>query len=452
MLKKIQDSIQRLAHILSGSPEELKRIDALAEDRSLNPIYRPMLMMQEFFKFEAGGGLLLLLCAIGALIIANSELGPAYEQLLYRTNGIIGIGDVVFEKTIIHWINDGLMALFFFLIGLEVKRELASGMLGTWEQRLLPAAAALGGMAIPALVYILVTQSMATGTMLTQIRAGWAIPAATDIAFAIGVFALLGQRLPMSLKVFLLALAIIDDLGAIIIIAMFYTSDLSTTQLGAAGICLALLIGMNILNFRSRVWYTLLGITMWAFVVKSGVHATLAGVALAFTIPMNKNKHGESMLTEFEHGLHPFVAFLVLPLFAFANAGVDLGGVTMDKLFSPITIAIVLGLVVGKQIGVFGMAWLTIKAGLVPKPKGANFMQIWGVSILAGIGFTMSLFIGTLAFPGAENLYMIETKLGILIGSGLSAIIGLTVLWFSTRNKLEFANAETTAPATNKLN
>lgn len=433
MFKLLQDFIQRLAHVLSGTPEEVRRIDALAEDRTINPYYRPMLMMQEFFKFEAGGGLLLLMCAIGALFVANSALGPMYENTLHNTKGIIGIGDVVFEKTIIHWINDGLMALFFFLVGLEVKRELGTGMMSTWNQRVLPTLAAFGGMAVPALIFFGVVHMLATDGEVAELTVGWAIPAATDIAFAIGIFALLGQHLPTSLKVFLLALAIIDDIGAVIIIALFYTSDLSQTQLYGAGVCLALLILMNIINFRSRIWYVLLGLTMWAFVVKSGVHATLAGVALAFTIPMNKDEAGNSMLTEFEHGLHPFVAFLVLPLFAFANAGVNLEGITMDKLLSPVTLGIIAGLVVGKQLGIFGISWLAIKLHIAKMPMGANFMQLWGVSILAGIGFTMSLFIGTLAFPGTENLFMLETKLGILIGSSLSAIMGLTVLWFSTR-------------------
>lgn len=432
MFKLLQDFIQRLAHVLSGTPEEVRRIDALAEDRTINPYYRPMLMMQEFFKFEAGGGLLLMLCAIAALITANSALGPMYENTLHHTKGIIGVGDVVFEKTIIHWINDGLMALFFFLVGLEVKRELGTGMMSTWNQRVLPTLAAFGGIAVPALIYYGIVNILANGDA-TELTVGWAIPAATDIAFAIGIFALLGQYLPTSLKVFLLALAIIDDIGAVIIIALFYTSDLSQTQLYGAGICLALLILMNIINLRSRIWYVLLGLTMWAFVVKSGVHATLAGIALAFTIPMDKDKDGNSMLTEFEHGLHPFVAFLVLPLFAFANAGVNLEGVTLDKVLSPITLGIVAGLVLGKQLGIFGISWLAIKLRIAKMPIGANFTQLWGVSILAGIGFTMSLFIGTLAFPGTENLFMLETKLGILIGSGLSAIIGLTVLWFSTR-------------------
>ena len=433
MLKLLQDFIQRLAHVLSGTPEEIRRIDALAADRTINPYYRPMLMMQEFFRFEAGGGLLLLLCAVAAMIVANSGLGPTYEETLHHTKGIIGIGDVVFEKTIIHWINDGLMALFFFLVGLEVKRELSTGMMSTWRQRILPTLAAFGGMAVPALVFFGIVHLLATDGDVAELTVGWAIPAATDIAFAIGIFALLGQYLPTSLKVFLLALAIIDDIGAVIIIALFYTSELSQTQLYGAGVCFALLTAMNIINFRGRIWYVLLGLTMWAFVVKSGVHATLAGVALAFTIPMEKDKEGNSMLTEFEHGLHPFVAFLVLPLFAFANAGVNLEGVTLDKVFSPVTLGIVGGLVIGKQLGIFGVSWLAIKLHIAKMPLGANFLQLWGVSILAGIGFTMSLFIGTLAFPGTENLFMLETKLGILIGSGLSAIMGLTVLWFSTR-------------------
>jgi NhaA family Na+:H+ antiporter len=352
---------------------------------------------------------------------------------LHETKGVVGVGGLVFEKSIIHWINDGLMAIFFFLVGLEVKREMTTGVLRTWTERSLPSVAAIGGIAVPAAVFWFVITQVAAPEMVGSYMDGWAIPAATDIAFAVGIFAILGRHLPSSLKAFLLALAIIDDIAAVVIIALFYTNDLGTFQLAGAAGCFAILMMLNLLGVRSTAYYIVFGVIMWAFVLKSGVHATLAGVATAFTIPMAEKEGQKCLVTELEHDQHPFVAFFVLPLFAFANAGVQLENTTLDALFAPLTLAITLALFIGKQVGIFSFTWVALKLKIGRMPQGATFMQIWGVSILAGIGFTMSLFIGTLAFPEAEISYILETKIGILLGSALSAIMGLTVLWFSSK-------------------
>lgn len=389
-------------------------------------------MFHNFVKHESFGGVLLILCALAALIVANSPLHNWYETLLHETTGIIGFGSFVLEKHVIHWINDGLMAIFFFLIGLEVKRELTEGLLSTWPQRVLPGVAAIGGMALPALVYIGVVWGADDFATLSR---GWAIPAATDIAFAVGIFALLGKRLPISLKVFLLALAIFDDVGAVIVIALFYTADLGVVELiGALG-CFALLMAMNILHVSRTSWYIIVGIIMWAFVLKSGVHATLAGILLALTIPMHTKKEHGNMVVRLEHDLHPLVAYIVLPIFAFANAGVYLWDVSLELLLAPLTLAVALGLIVGKQIGIMAAVWMVLKFKLAQMPKDATWVQIWGVTWLAGIGFTMSLFIGTLAFPAEMAEYRVETKLGILIGSFISAIGGITLLWLASKPK-----------------
>lgn len=443
MANKLQNFIKNITTTLAGSHEEVAQIEALAQNPNIHPYYRPMLMLKEFLKFEAGGGLLLLLCAILALIIANSGWGGLYHTVLHETTGIVGVGGLAFEKSIIHWINDGLMAVFFFLVGLEVKREMTTGVLRTWASRSLPTIAAMGGIIAPAGVFLAVIYLAADLGQAEQLSAGWAVPAATDIAFAVGVFALLGRRLPASLKIFLLALAIIDDIAAVLIIAVFYTADLGVVQLTGAAVCFAVLLTLNFMGVRSAAFYVVFGVIMWAFVLKSGVHATLAGVATALTIPMAEKQGGKCLLSELEHDLHPFVAFLVLPLFAFANAGVSLKGVTIDVLWAPLTLAIGLGLLVGKPLGVFGFSWAAIKLGVAPRLEGANMGQIFGVSILAGIGFTMSLFIGTLAFPNTGNSYILEAKIGILLGSALSAIIGLTVLFFSSRTKGQKAAATT---------
>lgn len=396
--------------------------------------------LRNFVKHEAFGGMLLIACALAALIVANSPLHHWYETLLHETTGIVGMGSFVIEKHIIHWINDGLMALFFFLIGLEVKREMTEGLLSSWSQRVLPGMAAVGGMALPALVYVAVIWGAPDFATLSR---GWAIPAATDIAFAVGIFALLGKRLPISLKVFLLALAIFDDVGAVIIIALFYTADLGLVELSGAGICFALLMTLNRLHVSRTSWYIALGVVMWAFVLKSGVHATLAGILLALTIPMH-TKHGHgNMVHRLEQDIHPLVAYIILPIFAFANAGVYLLDFSTDMLFAPLTLAVALGLFVGKQVGILSFVWLALKLKLARVPKDATWMQIWGVTLLAGIGFTMSLFIGSLAFPAEMAEYRVETKIGILLGSFVSAVGGLLVLWLASEKP-----APASAPAT----
>lgn len=386
--------------------------------------------VSQLLRHEALSGMLLVFCALAAMVVANSPLSHWYESFLHETTGIIGVGAFVLEKHIIHWINDGLMAVFFFLIGLEVKRELTEGLLSTWSQRVLPGFAAIGGMAGPALVYFLVIAGYENANILAQ---GWAIPAATDIAFALGVFALLGKRLPTSLKVFLLALAIFDDVGAIIVIALFYTVDLGVVELVGALGCFAILLLMNFSHVSKPYLYIMVGLVMWAFVLKSGVHATLAGVLLAFTIPMHAKNSGKSIVKTLEHDLHSIVNFFVLPVFAFANAGVSLQGFSVNMLLSPLTLAVALGLIVGKQVGILSTVWVVVKFNLAKMPKGSSWFQVWGITMLAGIGFTMSLFIGSLAFPAELSDYRDEVKLGILLGSFISAIAGLWVLWASCR-------------------
>lgn len=378
--------------------------------------------MRHFLHTEAGSGVLLVFFAVLALVIANTPLHSTYTRILHHTTGIVGIGDLLIEKPLELWINDGLMAVFFFLIGLEVKREMMVGMLATWPQRLLPGVAAIGGMAVPAAIYVLINSygDDPAGTL-----SGWAIPSATDIAFALGVYALVGKHLPPSLKILLLALAIFDDLGAIIIIALFYSSGLDVGNLYLAAVFLAGLAALNYLNVTRLSLYMLLGLGMWVCVLKSGVHATLAGVVLAFMIPLKIPGERRSMLTQLQHDLHPFVSFIVLPLFALANAGVYLGDVSLDILFAPVTLGIALGLFVGKPVGITFAVWLAVKGGLTRMPTGASWAHIIAIGWLAGIGFTMSLFIGTLAFEGPlAELYRTETKLGILMGSLLSAICG----------------------------
>jgi Na+:H+ antiporter, NhaA family len=376
-----------------------------------------------FFSTESSGGIVLAIAAVLALIISNSMLGDWYQSFLAIPGQVIIGGDqgLVLSKPLIVWVNDLWMAAFFFLVGLEIKREFLSGELSGPGQVTLPALAAVGGMAVPALIYVFFNQADALALK------GWAIPAATDIAFALGIVVLLGSKVPLSLKVFLTAVAIIDDLLAIIIIALFYTSALSPTMLvGALGAGTVLLI-LNRLKITRVDVYILVGIVMWLFVLKSGVHATLAGVVTALAIPM-KDAQGESPLQKLEHGLHPWVAFLILPVFAFSNAGVVLSGVTWDVLFGPIPLGIMLGLFVGKAVGVFGVSSLLIKMGWVKPPAGANQMQLLGVSILCGIGFTMSLFVGGLAFVGLDPTYVLQLKLGVLGGSILSGIVGTIIL------------------------
>ena len=380
----------------------------------------PLIILKNFLKTEAAGGVVLMIAAVAALIWANSAAAPYYTAILSAPVGV-RLGVVGLEKDLILWINDGLMAIFFLLVGLEIKREALVGELSSRSRAALPAIAAIGGMAFPALIYVMFNWG-AEGEAMR----GWAIPAATDIAFAVGVLAILGDRVPASLRIYLLALAIIDDLGAIVIIALFYTSSLNVTALGLAAVALAVLIAFNRMGVRRIAPYMLVGAILWLCVLKSGVHATLAGVAIAFTIPLTPSDDEHSPLEDLEHALHPWVAFAIMPIFALANAGVSLAGLSFASLFAPIPLGIALGLFFGKQIGVFGLSWAAIKAGWCAKPLGASWGQMYGVSIITGIGFTMSLFIGNLAFTGEEHATAV--RLGVLGGSLLSATVGYAVL------------------------
>ncbi|MGN2431982.1 Na+/H+ antiporter NhaA [Pseudomonas syringae] len=370
-------------------------------------------LITRFFAAESAGGLILMAAALAALIVANSPLADGYFAALHA---------VVAGLSVSHWINDGLMAIFFMLVGLEIKREMLAGQLASWSQRALPGFAALGGMVVPALIYVAFNWGQ-PGTI-----GGWAIPAATDIAFALGVLSLLGKRVPLSLKIFLSALAILDDLGAVLIIALFYTSDLSIPMLLAAFATIAVLVALNRLGVKKLLPYLIIGALLWFFMLQSGIHATLAGVALALCIPLGKpDEEASSPLLHLEEKLHPWVAFAVVPIFGFANAGVSLSGITVEKLVDPVPLGVALGLLIGKQVGIFALAALAIRAGLARLPDGSNWGQLYGVAALCGIGFTMSLFIGALAFPGSPEL-VDEVKVGVLIGSVLSAALGVVVL------------------------
>ncbi len=386
-----------------------------------------LLMARDFFKMEAAAGILLVVFALIAIIIANSPLYDLYDHILHGIKFRIGFNDthngfdIEIRKSILHWINDGFMAIFFFLVALEIKRELKEGELSTRTRALLPAIAAFGGMVVPAGIYYFI--NMDTPENLS----GWAIPAATDIAFALGVLSLLGSRAPVRLKILLTAIAVIDDLGAILIIAVFYSDNILIEAFYFAAVAL---MGLAILNARGvskTTPYILLGIILWVAVLKSGLHATLAGVVVAFFIPMRCKKTGASPCKSLEHSLHPWVAFGILPLFAFANAGVPFTGMGLHSIVEPTTLGIIAGLVIGKQIGIFSLLWLAIKTGISPMPSGTSWMQLYGVSILCGIGFTMSLFIGGLAFDDLHHQASI--RLGVLVGSCISAILGFIVIY-----------------------
>ncbi|UUQ63458.1 Na+/H+ antiporter NhaA [Pseudomonas fuscovaginae UPB0736] len=383
-----------------------------------------------FFQLEAASGLLLIAAAALALIINNSPLSHLYNGLL-EVPVVAQIGALKIAKPLLLWINDGLMALFFLLIGLEVKREVLEGHLSKPSQVILPGAAAIGGMLVPALVYWILNRDDPTAL------GGWAIPMATDIAFALGVLALLGKRVPVSLKLFLMTLAIIDDLGAIIVIAMFYSGELSGLSLLLAGACLLALIAMNRLGVIKLAPYLIVGLILWVCVLKSGVHATLAGVTLAFCIPLRTKNAEPSPLLSLEHALHPWVAYGILPLFAFANAGVSLTGVTLESFTHHVPLGIAAGLLIGKTVGVFGLTWLAIKVGMATLPQGANWGQVFGVAILCGIGFTMSLFVGSLAFVAGSSDYVGMDRMGILTGSILAALIGYAVMTIASRRKVQ---------------
>ena len=371
--------------------------------------------MRAFVQSQAAGGIILMAVAALALLVANSPAAPLYFGTLSRS--VAGL-------SVLHWINDALMAIFFLLVGLEIKRELLLGQLSTWSQRALPGFAALGGMVVPAIVYLSV--NLGTNGSPT----GWAIPAATDIAFALGVLSLLGPRVPISLKIFLTALAIIDDLGAVLIIAAFYTADVDLVALAGAALGTALLVGMNRGGVRRLLPYALVGTVLWFCFLKSGVHATLAGVVLALTVPLKlpaANTSDVAPLLRLEHALVPWVTFLIIPLFGFANAGVSFAGVSLESLRDPVPMGVALGLFVGKQVGVFGFATIAIRLRLAVMPAGANGVQLYGIALLCGIGFTMSLFIGLLAFANAPALQD-ATKLGVLLGSVTSAVCGALLL------------------------
>jgi len=377
--------------------------------------------VRDFLRQESAAGFMLVAAAILAMALANSPWHSAYETFL-RTPFELRYGPWSLGKPTLLWINDGLMAVFFFLVGLELKREVLEGELSRPSQIALPGIAALGGMIVPAAIYALINRGD------TVALDGWAIPTATDIAFALGVLSLLGARVPTAMKIFLMTLAVLDDLGAIIVIALFYTSQLSTTALAWASIALVTLIVMNRLRVVSTAAYILVGLVMWTSVLKSGVHATLAGVALALTIPMRDRATGESPLRELEHNLHAPVAWAILPLFAFANAGVSFEGIHPAAVIAPLPLGIAAGLLVGKPVGVFGLTWIAVRLGLAQLPTGLGWKALFGLSLLCGIGFTMSLFIGSLAFEQAGTDYSAYVRLGIITGSLTSALAGYFML------------------------
>ena len=392
--------------------------------------------IRAFFNLEASGGIVLALAAIAAMIIANTSLNTWYESFIHAPVAI-QIGSFSIAKDAHHWINDGLMAVFFFLVGLELKREVLIGELSNVKQIILPAGAALGGMIMPAIVYLFFNYNE------PEFWRGWAIPAATDIAFALGILSLLGNRVPNSLKVFLVSIAIFDDIGAIIIIALFYTNDLSLGSLAIAGLCLPFLYLLNRRNVTSITPYLLIGVIMWVAVLKSGIHATLAGVVLALFIPLfDRTDPEHSPLEELEHDLQNTVSYGILPLFAFANAGISLKGAGFGELFHSVPLGIAAGLFIGKQVGVMLMCWLIFKLGISTMPKGMNFKQIYGAALLCGVGFTMSLFIGGLAFAGETPLF--DERLGIIMGSIVSGIAGYMMLKATLKDEVNVTSVDLT--------
>lgn len=385
--------------------------------------------LKRFFAAESAGGIVLAVATVAALLLSNSPWGIDYEAFRQLPGEVrIGNDALVLAKPLILWVNDLWMAVFFLLVGLEIKRELVVGELSTFRQALLPLGAALGGMAMPAGIYVALNWNDAVALR------GWAIPAATDIAFALGILLLLGSRVPASLKVFLTAVAIIDDLGAIVVIAFFYTANLSWVMLLAAGVGIGVLFALNRAGVKSVLPYLAVGAVIWLCVLKSGVHATLAGVVTAFAIPLrSEDDDSHSPLEMLEHALHPWVAFAVLPMFAFANAGVVLHGLSIGTLMESVPLGIAAGLVLGKAIGVFGVSWLLAVTGAAELPDGANRWQFFGVCVLCGVGFTMSLFIGGLAFEGQSPAYETQVKLGVLGGSLIAGVLGTFILMRAER-------------------
>ncbi len=395
----------------------------------LSPIARPVKRLlapvRALFVGDASAGILLILVAAAAMLAANSPMADEYRELFY---GKLAWTPIPKLYDLHYWINDGLMAIFFFVVGLEVKREIIDGSLSDPAARRLPMLAAAAGMAVPALVYLFVTGG-------GEYFAGWAIPAATDIAFAMGVLGLLASRVPASLRLFLLTVAIVDDIGAVVVIAVFYTQGLHMEWLVASLGVLAVMIALNRFHVDYFWPYILLAVVLWFCVLNSGVHATIAGVLAALTIPLQR-RDGNSMVERLEHTLAPWSAYLVVPIFGFANAGVSLSGMGAEELLAPLPVAIAAGLVIGKQVGIFSTVWLADKTGFAPRPENANWAEIWGVSMLCGIGFTMSIFIGGLAFPNTP-LLVEEAKIGILTGSAISAILGFVVLRLTTTHPAE---------------
>ncbi|ALG60023.1 MULTISPECIES: Na+/H+ antiporter NhaA [Citromicrobium] len=392
--------------------------------------------LRDFLKQESAGGIVLIAAAALALLAANTMFSGSYFGAL-DTPVTVAVGSFAIDKPLLLWINDGLMAVFFFLVGLEVKREVVEGQLSSWNQASLPLVAAIGGMAMPALIFVGLNMGSPANI------SGWAIPAATDIAFALGILSLLGPRVPVALKALLLAIAVIDDIGAITIIALFYSGSIDTAMLGGGALALAAMIVLNRFKVGSSIPYILLAIVLWVFILKSGVHATLAGVAAAMTIPM-RARDGSQPLERMEHFLHPWVAFLVIPIFGFANAGVSLGGLEFADLLAPLPLGIALGLLIGKQIGIFGFAFIAVKTGLARLPENVGWRQVHGVSLLAAIGFTMSLFIGNLAFDSAAQVDAV--KIGVLAGSVIAALAGFFLLKAGLPAAAE-TREEQTAPA-----
>jgi len=388
-------------------------------NKAKKPLIKPII---DFFNLEAAGGIILIASTLLALILVNTGLAPLYDTLLDMPLAI-RIDTFEINKPLVLWINDGLMATFFFLVGLELKREILEGELSNPRQVTLPALGAIGGMVVPAAIYYSLNVND------PEALRGWAIPAATDIAFALGILSLLGKRVPIQIKIFLTSLAIFDDLGAIVIIAFFYTSDISLTALLVAAGCLAILIILNYKHVTETAPYILIGIVLWAALLKSGVHATLAGVILAFFIPLKgKTEDAPSPLKELEHNLHSAVAFGILPLFAFVNSGLSLKGLSFEDMLEPVPLGLALGLFVGKQLGIFSLCWIGVKLGIAQLPDNMNWKSLYGVSILCGVGFTMSLFIGSLAFEGGEASSLHLDKLGIIVGSFISATVGYLFL------------------------
>ena len=383
-------------------------------------------LIQRFLKLESAGGILLLFSAAVAMLLANSPLSSQYNDFLNLPVSL-QIGSFSINKTLIHWINDGFMAVFFVLVGMEVKKELFEGALSSYQQAIFPAIAAVGGMSVPALVYWFIAKQD------PSLANGWAIPMATDIAFALGIMALLSKQVPLPLKIFLLALAIIDDLGAIVVIALFFSHELSVQALIFSGISILTLVLLNRFRVSALCAYMVVGTILWASVLKSGVHATLAGVIIGFCIPL-KGKKGERPLHDFEHILAPWSSFVILPLFAFANAGVSFDGIDVSMISSPLLLAIACGLIIGKPVGVFGFSYISVKLGLAKLPDGIKFKQIFAVAVLCGIGFTMSMFLASLAFDAdAGESVSTLSRLGILLGSTVSATLGYLFLKQTTK-------------------